>query len=80
MLLNAFRMMVLVGSIFALAGCAQFQDSFGEITDAFDSAAEQPAPSSNLTATAQSPDSGAGQKKLAVGGVMVQLSDGRLME
>jgi hypothetical protein len=80
MFCKAFRLVFAVVAISALVGCASFQDSFGEITDLFGPGVEQPAANSDTTATAQAPDSRAGQKILAVGGVMVQLSDGRLVE
>jgi uncharacterized lipoprotein YajG len=72
-----FRLIFVVVAIFALAGCAQFQDSFGAVTDLLGSGAVQSAPNSDATPSMQSR---AGRKNLAVGDVMVQLSDGRLLD
>ena len=77
MFITAFRLIFVAGAISALAGCAQFQDSFGAVTDLLGPGAEQSAPNSDATA---SMPSRAGRKNLAVGAVMVQLSDGRLIE
>jgi hypothetical protein len=77
MSMTAVRLIFVAGAITALAGCAQFENSFGEVTDQFGPRAQQSALNSDATASMQSP---AGRKNLAVGGVMVQLSDGRVVE
>ena len=77
---KAFRLLLAAVAIAALVGCASFQDSFGEITDLFGAGAEPPALTSDVAARTPSSDSQASRKNLAIGGVTVQLNDGRLME
>lgn len=70
---------ILVGfAIFALSGCAQFQDSFGEITDPDRSPSEYAA--SNPDSAARNPSDTRSYRSLTYGGVKVQLGQGELID
>jgi len=75
---------VIIGfAIFALAGCAQFQDSFGEITAPDRSSSEYTAINPETTAMEhRSGDSSdrRGARSFTYGGVKVQLSDRERIE
>ena len=77
MFFTPFRLILVAAAISTLAGCAQFENSFGEVTDQFGPGTQPSALTSDANASMRSPT---GRRNLAVGGVMVQLSDGSLVE
>jgi len=87
---SAISRSMLIGlALCAMAGCAQFQDSFGQITDPDHSLSQYAATDSEMTVQEQKPDDESGsrnssdprsQRNLMFGGVKVQLSNGELLE
>jgi uncharacterized lipoprotein YajG len=76
---SAINRLVIIGfAIFALAGCAQFQDSFGEITN------PDPSPTEYASTAADSeariPSDRRSDQSLTYGGVRVQLSNANSRE
>jgi hypothetical protein len=87
---TAICLSMLIGlALCALAGCAQFQDSFGEITDPDHSLREYARTDSETTLQEQKPDGESvsrnssaprSQRNLIFEGVKVELSNGELLE
>ena len=80
------RFVLAAVAICALAGCAQFEDSFGEITELY-SARSEPVASfaaaqtqeSDVPGTPASSDNRS-ERNLLMGGLSVRMNDGRVTE